>query len=55
MASASSAPIKGSALPGEAMPITFGSGLPGYVTGPAGAPAVIVIQEWWGACALAVP
>jgi len=31
-------------------PINFGSNqdIPGFVTGVVGAPAVIVIQEWWG-------
>eukprot|EP00735_Rhodelphis_limneticus_P001013 TRINITY_DN11559_c0_g1::TRINITY_DN11559_c0_g1_i1::g.21998::m.21998 TRINITY_DN11559_c0_g1::TRINITY_DN11559_c0_g1_i1::g.21998 ORF type:complete len:234 (+),score=74.35,sp/P46209/USF_AQUPY/34.16/2e-29,DLH/PF01738.13/6.7e-48,Abhydrolase_5/PF12695.2/1.2e-09,Abhydrolase_6/PF12697.2/0.00067,Abhydrolase_6/PF12697.2/16,Peptidase_S9/PF00326.16/1.1,Peptidase_S9/PF00326.16/0.0095,BAAT_C/PF08840.6/0.0066,BAAT_C/PF08840.6/6.2,Abhydrolase_3/PF07859.8/1.6,Abhydrolase_3/PF07859.8/0.69,AXE1/PF05448.7/2e+02,AXE1/P len=27
---------------------TDGSDVPGFVAGPAGAPAVIVLQEWWG-------
>eukprot|EP00959_Pyramimonas_sp_CCMP1952_P285440 5968136-Pyramimonas_sp.AAC.1 len=28
--------------------ITFGDGLPGYICGPKGAPALLVVQEWWG-------
>lgn len=33
----------------DATKVTFGSGnMPGYVMGPKGAPAVIVVQEWWG-------
>lgn len=28
--------------------ITFGNGLPGYEIGDKSAPALIVIQEWWG-------
>lgn len=28
--------------------IEFGNALPGYETGPKTAPAVIVLQEWWG-------
>mmetsp|Transcript_26189 Transcript_26189/g.104760 ORF Transcript_26189/g.104760 Transcript_26189/m.104760 type:complete len:269 (-) Transcript_26189:1669-2475(-) len=28
--------------------VTFGQNVPGLIGGPLGAPAVIVIQEWWG-------
>ena len=28
--------------------ITFGDSIPGYIGGPKGKPAVIVLQEWWG-------
>eukprot|EP00238_Polyblepharides_amylifera_P013096 CAMPEP_0196572236 /NCGR_PEP_ID=MMETSP1081-20130531/2316_1 /TAXON_ID=36882 /ORGANISM="Pyramimonas amylifera, Strain CCMP720" /LENGTH=219 /DNA_ID=CAMNT_0041889481 /DNA_START=796 /DNA_END=1452 /DNA_ORIENTATION=+ len=28
--------------------VTFGADLPGYSVGPLGAPAIIVLQEWWG-------
>jgi carboxymethylenebutenolidase len=29
--------------------ISFGAaGLPGYIVGPADAPGVVVLQEWWG-------
>ena len=36
------------AVPAEK--ITFGGEkkIPGYVLGPKGSPAVIVLQEWWG-------
>lgn len=36
--------MKGNVYPGEAEKITFGDGLPGYVVGDKGGPAVIVIQ-----------
>jgi len=29
-------------------PLTFGSSVPGYVCGPLGAPAVVLLSEWWG-------
>lgn len=28
--------------------INFGESVPGYIGGPKGRPAVIVLQEWWG-------
>jgi carboxymethylenebutenolidase len=28
--------------------VTFGNNIPGYEYGPADAPGVVVIQEWWG-------
>lgn len=28
--------------------ISFGDNLPGWIGGPQGRPAVIVLQEWWG-------
>lgn len=28
--------------------VTFGQNLPGYAVGPASAPGVIMLQEWWG-------
>ena len=28
--------------------ISFGDSIPGWIGGPKGKPAVIVLQEWWG-------
>ncbi|PRW56138.1 carboxymethylenebutenolidase-like protein [Chlorella sorokiniana] len=42
------ATIKGGTVPGEMQAVTFGNNLPGYVCGEKGAPAVVVLQEWWG-------
>lgn len=51
--------MKGNLYPGEAEKISFGDGLPGYVCGEKGAPAVIVIQARglpsWQRCPDALP
>ena len=31
--------------------VTFGEGIPGYECGDKTAPAIIVLQEWWGVSA----
>lgn len=41
--------VKGTGVyPGELTRVEFAPGVPGYVVGDANAPAVIVLQEWWG-------